>query len=229
MAENQAYVLVTKLKTATEGGTDEVVWEAMNVSNSACALQPTTKMRSQGLHASELQASAKQVQALADRKFAAFATQTAQNSRPPEEGKRKPNKIDIFSPPAGTVFKRLCRFCKLFPMCTQIYRVPPAARPLPLPRKGMRMRRSATPPMSRVKKSLTRSPDGFQPVAEIVKIFPAQETCCPRSDLQVCHNLFTTRLQVRARLPSFRHSDALGNNHPQLLLQFRIPRHKKQW
>ena len=104
MSKNQAYVLVTKLKTATEGGTDEVVWEAMNVSNSACALQPTTKMRSQGLHASELQALAKQVQALADRKFAAFATQTAQNSRPPEEGKRKPNKRDIFSP----VFKRLC-------------------------------------------------------------------------------------------------------------------------
>ena len=92
MAENQAYVLVTKLKTATEGGTDEVVWEAMNVSNSACALQPTTKMRSQGLHASELHALVKQVQALADREFAAFATQTAQNSRPPEEGKRKPNK-----------------------------------------------------------------------------------------------------------------------------------------
>ena len=69
VAENQAYVLVTKLKTATEGGTDEVVWEAMNVSKSACALQPTTKMRSQGLHASELQALAKQVQALADRKF----------------------------------------------------------------------------------------------------------------------------------------------------------------
>ena len=191
VAENQAYVLVTKLKTATEGGTDEVVWEAMNVSNSACALQPTTKMRSQGLHASELQALAKQVQALADRKFAAIATQTAQNSRPPEEGKRKPNKRDIFSPPAGTVFKRLCVASASYFRCARRFTVFHLQQDLC--HYHERMRRSATPPMTRVKKSLTRSPDGFQPVAEIVKIFPAQETAARDQTCKLCHNLFTTQ------------------------------------
>ena len=104
VAENQAYVIVTKAGTATEGGSDEVLWELMNVTNSTCRLQPTPKMRTPGLQTSELQALAKQITTLANRRFAAFATQTVRNSRPPEEDKRKPHPRELFSPPAGNFF-----------------------------------------------------------------------------------------------------------------------------
>ena len=47
--------------------------------------------------------------------------------------------------------------------------------------------------MTRVKKSLTRSPDGFQPVAEIVKIFLRRKPAARDQTCKLCHNLFTTQ------------------------------------